>query len=433
MAAGWVAVAPTVCRRLVTAEVLAIGSELLGFSRSDTNSLYISRELETLGIALAGKAVLPDHLDVIAAAIGLALQRAQIVITTGGLGPTEDDRTVAAAAKALGSRLTLDSAAVYRLRRWFHHRHRRFTSVQKRQAMRLPDAVWLPNARGSAAGQWCPVPGGRVLILLPGPPPELQAMFVAHVLPRLASRVPKRAHALRVLCIAGMSESQVDAIAAPLYRHVLNPTTTILATAAPQVELHIHAVAASRRVAQQRAGALADSIASRLGSAVFSRDQQSLAAVVGSRLAILGRTLAVAESCTGGILSERLTEAAGASAFFLGGIISYANAVKQRLLRVRPSTIRRWGAVSAATAREMAEGVRDHLGADWGLSVTGIAGPAGGTARKPVGTVFIGLAVPGATTIVFRHRFFGDRARIRAASAQAALNHLRLALPPLKP
>ncbi len=410
------------------AEILAIGSELLGFSRLDTNSLFLTRELLALGIGLAAKAVLPDDAAVLAAAMTAALARSQVVITMGGLGPTEDDLTVAAAAQALGCILVSDAAAAWRLRRWFRRRRRRFTAIQLRQARRLAPAHWLPNTRGTAEGQWCPAASGRMLILLPGPPPELERMFTLHVRPRLAALAPQLARATRVLSIAGLGESQVEAVAAPLYRRVRNPATTILATAAPQVELHFHATGATAAAAQRRADTLAARIARRLGRAVFSREQEPLAAVIAARLLARGQTLAVAESCTGGLLAGRLTDSAGASAFFLGGVVSYANAAKQELLGVRPATLRRYGAVSAATARAMAVGIRARLQADWGLSVTGIAGPGGGSARKPVGTVVIGLAAPGAATRAFHHQFFGDRDRIRRASAQAALDHLRLAV-----
>ncbi|MGH9487763.1 MAG: competence/damage-inducible protein A [Terriglobales bacterium] len=409
------------------AEIVAVGSELLGFDRVDTNSLFLTRELLRLGITVARKAALPDDKEAVSEAIGAALQRSAVVICTGGLGLTEDDRTVAAAARALGCPLVRDAAAARGLRQWFHDRHRRFTAVQLRQALRLAPAVLLPNRVGTAPGQWWEK-NGRRLVLLPGPPLELQAMFAAQVRPRLARLVRGRAHAFRVLSIAGMGEEQVEAVAAPIYRGVRNPATTILATAAPQVELHFHAVAGARGAAQKKADALARRIERRLGTAVFSRDQHSLAEVVAALLVKRGESLAVAESCTGGLLGERITEVAGATAFFTGGVVSYADAVKQQVLGVPGATLGRWGAVSAPTARAMAEGVRARLHSDWGISITGIAGPAGGSMRRPVGTVYIAVAAPAAGARATRYQFFGDRDRIRRFSAQTALNMLRLAL-----
>ncbi|TAN23923.1 MAG: competence/damage-inducible protein A [Acidobacteria bacterium] len=409
------------------AEILAVGSELLGFTRLDTNSLFLTRELLALGIAVQRKTVLPDDAQALSAAIRAALARSDVVLCTGGLGPTEDDRTVAAAAEALGVALVPDVAATRHLRQWFRRRHRPFRDMQLRQARRLASAAWLPNPLGTASGQWCEQ-NGKILVLLPGPPPELETMFAASVRPRLKVRVPVIARAVRVLSTAGLGEGEVDALAAPIYRQTLNPVTTILATAAPQVELHFQATGTTPASAQARADRLARRIERKLGLAVFSREQQTLPEVVGNLLRERRQTLALAESCTGGMLAERLTTAAGASDFFLGGVVSYANQAKQDLLGVRPATLARYGAVSAATAREMADGARERFASDWSLAITGIAGPGGGSARKPVGTVFIALGRRGKGTETFPYRFYGDRDRIRRFSAQTALNCLRLAL-----
>ncbi|MGH9484720.1 MAG: molybdopterin-binding protein, partial [Terriglobales bacterium] len=207
------------------AEILAVGSEMLGFARVDTNSLYLTRELAALGIGVRQKMVLPDDREALAEAMAAAVRRSPLVICTGGLGPTQDDRTVEAAAQALGVALVEDRAAVQRLRQRFRQRHWRFEDVQLRQARRLAPAVWLPNRRGTAYGQWC-AHDGHVLLLLPGPPPELEAMFAACVRARLARLAPAAAGAVRVLSIAGMGEGTVDALAAPIYRRVRNPVTT---------------------------------------------------------------------------------------------------------------------------------------------------------------------------------------------------------------
>lgn len=413
------------------AEILAIGSELLGFTRLDTNSLFLTRELLALGIGVQRKTVLPDDAQALTDAIRAALARSDVVLCTGGLGPTEDDRTVSAAAAALEVALVPDAAATRRLRQWFRRRHRPFRDMQLRQARRLASAVWLPNSLGTAAGQWSEK-SGKILVLLPGPPPELEAMFLASVRPRLKARAPAVARAVRVLSIAGLGEGEVDALAAPIYRQTHNPVTTILATAAPQVELHFLATGTTRAVAQARADRLAHRIERKLGLAVFSREQQTLAEVLGDLLRERRQTLALAESCTGGMLAERLTAAAGASDFFLGGVVSYANRAKQDLLGVCPATLARYGAVSAATAREMAGGACERFASDWSLAITGIAGPGGGSVRKPVGTVFIAVGRRGKGAQAFAYRFYGDRDRIRRFSAQTALNRLRLALLAIK-
>lgn len=409
------------------AEIIAVGSELLGPTRLDTNSLFLARELQRLGIAVVRKAVIPDHREALAEAIFASCRRVPLVITTGGLGPTEDDLTAPAAAQALGVALIEDPAALRRLHLRFRSRHSRFTRNNRQQALRLATAQWLPNPIGSAMGQWCSLPQGT-LVLLPGPPVELQRMFLEQVLPRLAPLVPRAALATRVVSVIGMGESRVDAIAAPIYRRFSNPATSILVTAPQQVELHFTASASTPATALLRAQRLASQVARRLGPAVFSREQHSLAEVVGQHLRRRGETLAVAESCTGGLLGAHLTDAAGASDYFLGGVLAYANAVKQQQLGVRDATLRRFGAVSAATAREMAAGVCERLGSDWGLAITGIAGPGGGSRVKPAGTVFVGLCRAGAPARSFRFLFSGDRDRVRRASVQMALNQLRLQL-----
>ncbi|HET9783712.1 MAG TPA: competence/damage-inducible protein A [Terriglobales bacterium] len=409
------------------AEIIAIGSELLGPSRLDTNSLFLTRELQRLGVPVTRKAILPDQRPVLVSALTEACRRTPLVFTTGGLGPTEDDLTVGAAAEALGVALHQDPAAVQRLRRRFRNRHARMSRNNLQQSMRLASAQWLPNPLGSAMGQWCSTPLGA-LILLPGPPVELHRMFLDQVQPRLAAMLPPVAIHTRVISIVGMDESRVDSLAAPLYRRVSNPATSILATAPQQVELHLTASAPTPAAAQARTYRLARQLTRRLGAAVFSQDRQTLADVVGQLLRERHEYLAVAESCTGGLLGAALTEPAGASDYFLGGVLAYANAVKERQLGVRAATLRRFGAVSGATAKEMAAGVSRLLQADWGVAITGIAGPAGGSRAKPVGTVFLGLCRAGRPPRSISLQLSGDRDRIRRASVQRALNELRLAL-----
>ena len=401
---------------------------MLGPARLDTNSLFLTRELRALGVEVTRKQVLPDDQAALAAALSESCRRAEIVICTGGLGPTTDDVTAAAAAEAVGCALYRDPKAVARLREYFKRRKRRLRAVQLCQADRLEPAAWLENRRGSACGQWCPTGRGHVLVLLPGPPEEMRAMFTRAVRPRLARMLPKNASFTRVLSIAGLPEEAVERVAAPLYRKTANPATTILATGDPQVELHFTAWSRTEAGARRLADRLANRIAASLCEAVFSREGETLAAVVGSELRQTGATLAVAESCTGGMLGARITAEAGASDYFLGGVVSYSNGVKQSALGVPEALLARHGAVSAQVAKAMAAGARRALGADWGVAITGVAGPGGGTARKPVGTVYIAIAGPDGAAVAERHLFTGDRDRIRRFSAQAALNALRLAL-----
>ncbi|HVB40166.1 MAG TPA: competence/damage-inducible protein A [Terriglobales bacterium] len=405
------------------AEVIAVGSELFG-PVADTNSVFLTRELTAIGIRVIRKLVVPDDLAVLAATLRECCQRSPLVVCTGGLGPTEDDRTRFAAAQALDAELVLDSSAAALLQDRFARRQRPMPENILRQAFRLPKAEWLANAVGTAAGQWVPTPTG-ILALLPGPPRELQLMFANQVRPRLCVLLPKRALFTRALSIVGVSESAVDALAAPIYRRHANPITTILSTTAPSVELHFQASAPTAAEAQDMADRLAAEVERHFKTAVFSRDGETMAAVVGRLLRARRQRLAVAESCTGGLLSERLTDAHGASDFFVGGVVCYSNSVKQAVLGVRAATLANQGAVSSHAVQELAQGVRLLLAADWGLAITGIAGPAGGSAAKPVGTVFIALECADGAPQVQQLLLFGDRDQIRRASAQCALDMLR--------
>ena len=402
------------------AEVIAVGSELFG-PVADTNSVFLTRELTAIGVRVIRKIVVPDDLAVLATTLRECCQRSPLVICSGGLGPTEDDRTRVAAAQALDTELVLDSSAAALLQDRFARRQR---PMPEKSLLRLPEAEWLANAVGTAAGQWVPTWAG-ILALLPGPPRELQLMFAQQVRPRLCALLPKRALFTRALSIAGVSESDVDALASPIYGRHSNPITTILSTTAPSVELHFQASAPTAAEAQDVADRVAAEVERHFNAAVFSRDGETMAAVVGRLLRARRQRLAVAESCTGGLLSERLTDAPGASDFFIGGVVCYSNSVKQAVLGVRAATLANQGAVSSHAAQELAQGVRHLLAADWGLAITGIAGPAGGSADKPVGTVFIALERAHGAPQVQQLLLFGDRDQIRRASAQCALDMLR--------
>ena len=383
-----------------TAEIIAVGSELLTPHRQDTDSLYLTARLNDIGIDVIAKSVVGDDAAELAARLRDALHRSRLVITTGGLGPTADDLTREVAAEVLGLPLIEDAGVLATIQRRFESRRMRMPDGNRRQAAVPRGARVLPNPNGTAPGLWIDA-GDGVLVLLPGPPRELQPMFEAHVLPHLESRSSGRRVLRRVIRIAGRPESHVEEIAQPIYAGLTEgPTpvqTTILASPG-LIELHLSArgsdVAEMTRVLESGVDALAKALA----PAVVSVDGRSLERVVGDELRTRSWTLAIAESCTGGLIGGRITDVPGSSAWFAGGVIAYANDVKVRQLGVPADVLASHGAVSEPVARAMADGVRRHLATDVGLAITGIAGPDGGTAGKPVGTVV--MAVSAGTTVV---------------------------------
>lgn len=405
------------------AEIIAIGTELLTPFRLDTNSLYLTDQLERLGIPVIQKTVVGDDRERLKSAFAEALQRAELVIGIGGLGPTEDDRTREAVAELLGRKLRQNEEIVARMEERFRARGRKMAEVNRRQAMVPEGADWLPNHNGTAPGLWLTTEDERVVLLLPGPPHELKPMFEEECLPRLRPRAPQHAFARKVLKVVGLPESEVEERIAPLYRGVANPETTLLASPG-QVEIHLRATGSDTADALRRAEELAERIEPALGDHVFTRGPETLEQVVGLYLMMRGATLAVAESCTGGLVAERLTNVPGSSHYFLGGVVCYSDKLKAKLVGVPPTLLRRKGEVSPEVAEALAKGVRRRSGAVLGLGVTGIAGPTGGTPDKPVGTVFIALADAHRLRSE-KHRFLGDRDRIRWQAAQAALDLVR--------
>jgi nicotinamide-nucleotide amidase len=413
---------------LRTAEILAVGSELLTPFRVDTNSLYLTGQLNEFGIDVRNKGVVGDEPADIRARVLAALERADIVITSGGLGPTGDDLTRETVAAALGLPLAEDAAVLASIRKRFERRGLQMPDGNRRQAAVPAGASVLPNPNGTAPGLWIES-GGKIVILLPGPPRELQHIFETDVKPRIAARSSGARVLRRVVKITGRAESSVDDVAQPIYGPLAGaaiPIETSILASPGQIELHLSArgedIAAMERALQDGV----DRLAAALEPAVFSTDGRTLDRVVGDALLANGSRIAVAESCTGGLLGGRLTEVPGSSAWFVGGVIAYDNAVKTRELGVPQDLISAHGVVSEPVARAMAEGVRLRFGTDFGLSVTGIAGPDGGSAEKPVGTVAIALAGPGARARVFR--FVGDRQMIRQQSVLAALEMVRQSL-----
>jgi nicotinamide-nucleotide amidase len=410
------------------AELVAVGSELLGPLRVESNTLWLTEQLLDAGVEVMARHTVADDTTLLESTLRTSLARADLVITTGGLGPTADDVTREAAAAAMGRGLARSPDIVEALRSRFASFGRVMPAVNEKQGDVIEGAVVLDNPRGTAPGQRIEEEG-KVLILLPGPPGEMKPLFESQVLPGLrgAGRVLRR----RVLKIAAMAESQVDELVAPVYGGVDNPSTTILG-APGQIELHLVGRGTSPEEAEERIESLAGTLRERLRGRIFSEDGRELPAVVGSLLVERGLTLAVAESCTGGLLSARLTSTAGASAFLDRSLVTYSNASKVEELQIEATLIERVGAVSAEVAAEMAAGARRVARADVGVGITGIAGPDGGTPEKPVGLVFIGLDGR-AGTRVHRARFPGGRERVRFQATQVALEMVRRGLLELEP
>jgi nicotinamide-nucleotide amidase len=413
---------------LRTAEIIAVGSELVTPYRLDTNSLWLTGRLNELGIDVRAKAIARDDRDDLAALFGQALSRADLVVMTGGLGPTDDDLTREVVAAALGLALEEDATILQGVRERFARRRIPMPDNNRRQALVPAGATPLENKNGSAPGLWIES-SGKVIVLLPGPPREVHPMFDVDVAPRLAARTGGRRLRRRVLKITGRSESEVDMLAAPVYgpwRSAAIPIeTTILATPG-QIELHLSATHSDVALLDRALESGVETLHAAVGSAVFSVDGRALEAVVGDLLKARGLTIAAAESCTGGLLLGRLTEIPGSSAWVIGGVVAYANEVKVRDLGVPPALIEEHGAVSEPVAIAMANGVRERLGADLAVAITGIAGPSGGTDAKPVGMVVI--AATGLGERVRTFKFTGDRRMVRALSTAAALDMVRRAL-----
>jgi nicotinamide-nucleotide amidase len=403
------------------AEIIAVGSEMLTPERVDTNSLYLTAQLNDIGVEVVAKSVIGDHRDRLAEAVRLAMSRSPILILSGGLGPTEDDVTREAVAMALGRGLAYSAEITGALERRFTQAGRKMAEVNRRQAFVIEGAVMLPNDRGTAPGQWVEE-RGAVAMLLPGPPHELKAMFERQCLPRLLQIVPRLAIRTLFLRVAGMGESDLDQLIAPVYSKYANPATTILA-AAGDIQIHLRARCATEAEADALLAEVGGPIEALLGDRLYSRNGEPLEAVVGAMLRKRGATVSVAESCTGGMLGERFTSVAGSSDYFLGGFITYDNAMKTGMVGVPPETLAQFGAVSQETAEAMAIGARERTGSTYALSVTGLAGPQG-EGSIPVGTVYIGVA--DAAGVQVAHRvLLGDRQRIRTFAAQMALDVLR--------
>jgi len=410
----------------MNAEIIAVGSEMLTPYRQDTNSLYLTGKLNELGVAVAFKTITGDNRKHLASAVRTALSRVDIVVLSGGLGPTEDDLTREATAEGFGVRLRRDPDLIAHLYTRAAARRITLTRNNEKQADVIEGAIVLPNALGSAPGQWMDTVVGKhrkLAMLLPGPPHELKAMFEAECLPRLREILPQRHIATRVLKAAMIGESAADARIAPIYTQYKDVDTTILAHLG-DIELRLNCSKPVVELAQARVDELAGKIEEELEDFIYSSQGESLEQIVLYFLEMRGGSLAVAESCTGGMVAERLTSVSGSSRAFVGGAVVYSNRLKTELAGVDAELIARHGAVSREVAIALAEGIRERCGSTLGLGITGVAGPTGGSEEKPVGLVYLAVSDADGTEVVEK-RFPGDRAGIRFYASQQGLDLVR--------
>jgi nicotinamide-nucleotide amidase len=413
------------------AEVIAVGSELLGSTRADTNSLFLSERLSGLGIDLRIKSVVGDERHDLATVFRQALERSDVIILTGGLGPTDDDLTREVVASVLGLPMAIDETIVAKIRGRFERRGLTMPEVNRRQAQVPEGAIVLDNPNGTAPGLFMIASGadaGRIVILLPGPPRELQPMF------DLVCRGPLRERAARErvyrtsLFLTGKGESHVEQLIQPIYsrwRDAQPPIATTILAAMGQIELHLSVRDEDERRARAALERARGELLEVIGSDVYSVDGRLMEEVVGALLASRGLTLAAAESCTGGLLMSRLTDVPGSSRYVRAGVVVYANEDKIAMLGVPAESLEQYGAVSEPVAIAMAEGIRDRTGAEVAIGITGIAGPGGGTEAKPVGTVVIAVIVPQQPAYVRTYSFLGPRAMVKFQATQAAMDRVR--------
>jgi nicotinamide-nucleotide amidase len=409
--------------------LIAVGSEMLTPFRVDTNSLLVTERLNQIGYDVRLKAVVADDVDELARVLDGALAWADVIIVTGGLGPTEDDITRDAIARVLNLSMEVDEQIVDRIRERFARRGLTMPDINRRQGMVPHGATVIENRNGTAPGLWLER-GRTAIVLLPGPPREMTPMLDAVIRDRLTPRTDGRGLFRRVLKITGRTESDVDAAAQPVYSPWTSaavPISTTILAALGQIELHLTAAASDRAAANATLDAGVRELEAVLGSAVYSTDGRPLEAVVGDMLRERGMTIAVAESCSGGLLASRLTDVPGSSDYVERGVVCYSNRAKTELAGVPESLIAEHGAVSEPVAEAMATGIRQRARASVGIGITGIAGPGGGSPEKPVGTVAIAVAVDDLIR-VRTFQFLGGREMVKFQSAQAAMNMLRLLL-----
>lgn len=410
----------------MNAEIIAIGSELLTPYHQDTNSLFLTENLNLLGVEVSFKTVVGDSRADLVSVTRIALNRSDIVILMGGLGPTEDDLTREAVSEAMRLPIKRDANIVADLYAKFAARRIKMPENNQKQADVLEGAVSLPNTNGTAPGQW--LDGQyegkeKIVMLLPGPPVELKPMFEGQCMPLLKVKLPPLFIGTRLLKVAMMGEGECDSRISPIYKKHENVQTTILFKHG-EVQIHLRARSATALQAQDLVEKLAELIEDEFGEHVFSTGGESLEQIVGYFLQMRSATLSVAESCTGGLVSQRITSIPGSSRYFMGGAVVYDNELKRLFADVPPLMIQEHGAVSKPVAIALAEGIRKKCNTTLGVGVTGIAGPGGGTDEKPVGLVYIAIT-DGRKTDVVERQFPGDREKVRQYASQLALDMIR--------
>ena len=405
------------------AEIIAVGSELLTPDHLDTNSLYLTEELNKLGIEVVRKTIVGDNRELLAEAFRDALERVRLILASGGLGPTEDDLTRETVAELLDRRLILNESILHYIEGRFRQLGREMPAVNVRQAMVPEGAEVMENPRGSAPGLWLE-DQGRSIALLPGPPRELKPMYLEQVLPRLAKRPSGVRMFHRELRVAGLGESALEQRINSIYTRHADVNTTILA-APGEIQIHLRMWTDNADQAKKTLDEIVQGFELALTDRIYSQDGSSMEEVIARLLTMNHATISAAESCTGGLLAERLTSIAGSSSYFLGGVVCYSNDLKTAWVQVPTELIQTKGAVSSEVAMALADGIRRCAGSTLGVGITGIAGPGGGSEEKPVGTVHIALSHAGGVK-ERSVRFPGDREAVRWHASQLALDMVRL-------
>ena len=405
------------------AEIIAVGSELLTPDRLDTNSLYLTEELNKIGIEVLRKTIVGDNRELLSEAFRDALNRVPLIITSGGLGPTEDDLTRETLADLLGRKLRKNDAILRHIEGRFRALGREMPPVNVRQAMVPEGAEILENPRGTAPGLWVE-DGGRSIVLLPGPPRELKPLFREQVLPRLHRRVSELRMFHREIRVTGLGESHVEQRIVGIYKRFPDVNTTVLA-APGETQVHLRMWTNDAEQAKKTLDEIVKGFEIALADRIFSQDGAPMEEVIARELTMHNATISAAESCTGGLLAQRLTSIAGSSSYFLGGVVCYSNELKTAWAGVPADLIQAKGAVSSEVAIALADGIRRRVGSTFGVGITGIAGPGGGSEEKPVGTVHIALSHAGGMK-ERGVRFPGDREAIRWQASQAALDMVRI-------
>jgi nicotinamide-nucleotide amidase len=405
------------------AEIIAVGSELLTPDRLDTNSLFLTEELNKIGIEVVRKTVVGDNRDLLSEAFRDALNRVPLVISSGGLGPTEDDLTRETVAELLSRKLRRNDEILRHIEGRFRSMNREMPEVNVRQAMVPEGAEILENPRGTAPGLWLE-DDGHFIVLLPGPPRELKPLFREQVLSRLERRASSLRMFHREIRVTGLGESHVEQRIMGIYKRFPEVNTTVLA-APGETQVHLRIWTDDAEHAKKTLDEIVSGFEIALTDRIFSQDGSPLEEVIAAELTLHNATISAAESCTGGLLAQRLTSIAGSSSYFLGGVVCYSNELKTAWAGVPAELIQAKGAVSAEVAVALADGIRRRAGSTFGVGITGIAGPGGGTEEKPVGTVHIALAHAGGVK-ERAVRFPGDRESIRWQASQVALDMVRI-------